>query len=56
MPEDDFMELGSSGLVPRANGWYYDKVSECSIDPEGRVFDKFGECVYDPTEEDEHRD
>jgi hypothetical protein len=53
--EDDFMELGDSGLVPISDGWLLNTYTKETIDPEGRVYDKFGEVVFDPNlGEDEH--
>ncbi len=48
---DDFMELGESGLVPLANGWFYEKNTGKYIDPDGKPHDKIEE-VENESEED----
>jgi len=50
----DFMEIGSSNLVPIENGWLLNKVTGEKIDPEGVIYDKEGHVVFDPMDEDDY--
>lgn len=44
-PEDDFMELGDSGLVALGQGWLMDPKTGNKRSPEGNVFNRFGELI-----------
>lgn len=46
---DDFMEIGDTGLVPIKDGWFYNKNTRESIDPNGVIYNEDGEVVYDPS-------
>lgn len=46
--EDDFMELGDSGMVPTKDGWILNKDTSEKMDPDGRIFDMDGEMIFDP--------
>lgn len=48
MTDDDFMELGSTGLVPLTEGWMLDTRTGNKIAPDGRVFNAVGEMIWDP--------
>lgn len=51
MPDNDFIELGDSNLVPIDNGWFLNKETKDKIDSDGRVFNEAGELIFDPTED-----
>lgn len=53
MSDNDFMEIGDSGLVPQKDGWFYNKNTDEMIDPDGRVWDIEGELVHDPKWDEE---
>ena len=44
----DHMEMGDSGMVPQADGWFLDTKTGNRIDSGGRVFDQDGEMIWDP--------
>ncbi len=48
---DDHIELGETGLVPLADGWFKNIHTNETIDPNGCVFDEKGELVFDPNDE-----
>ncbi len=50
--EDDFIEFGSTGLVPGKDGWFYNTKTGETISPDGTVYDRFGEIVSYPEEDD----
>lgn len=50
--DDDYMELGNTGLVAIENGWLLDTKTGNKIDGEGRVFDSEGELIYEPRDDD----
>jgi len=43
--EDDFMEMGDTGLVPIGEGWYLNKANNHRIDPNGNEFDEDGNLI-----------
>jgi hypothetical protein len=49
--DNDFMELGDTNLVPMPDGWFLNKETGETIDPNGYVYDKSGEVIFDPFEE-----
>lgn len=48
---DDFMELGSSGLIPIKDGWLLDSLTGNRIAPDGRVYNTMNELIWDPAVE-----
>jgi hypothetical protein len=49
--EDDFMEIGNTGWIPAAEGWFYNKHTGNSMDEIGREYDASGKLIYDPNDE-----
>ena len=35
--DEDFMEIGDTGLFPLAGGWFYNRKTNEFIDPEGNI-------------------
>lgn len=54
MIEDDYMELGDTGLVPIKDGWLLDERTGNTIDPDGRIYNKLNELVWDPFADEEY--
>lgn len=54
--EDDFMEIGETGLIPLKDGWFYNKKTKESIGPNGIIYDEHGEVVYHPFLDEEDYD
>lgn len=56
----DHMELGDSGVVPQAGGWFLDTNSKrrFRMDEEGNVYDEegnhLGGIYYDPADDDDN--
>jgi hypothetical protein len=50
--DNDFMEYGKSHLVALPDGWYFNKQTKETIDPNGCVFNEKGELMYDPADEE----
>lgn len=48
--DDDFMELGETGWIPSADGWYFNKYTKHVMDDIGREYDEQGKLIHDPTE------
>lgn len=46
--DDDFMEIGDSGWVPVAEGFFKNKYNNHIIDEMGREYDENGDLIYDP--------
>lgn len=42
---DDYMEMGSSGLIPIAEGWWLDKATGNKVSPEGKIYSPSGDFV-----------
>lgn len=51
--ENDVMEIGDTGLIPLADGWFKDSMTGFQIDPSGKVYDTSGVLVFDPDDESE---
>jgi hypothetical protein len=52
-PDDDFMELGNSGWIPSAEGYFFNIHSRHIIDDIGREYDENGDLIFDPSESQE---
>lgn len=48
--EHDHMEIGNSGWIPSAEGWFFNKHTRHVIDDLGREYDEDGNLIYDPNE------
>lgn len=46
--ETDHMEIGNTGWIPIAEGWFMNKLNGHSIDDIGREYDAQGKLIYDP--------
>lgn len=56
--DDDFMEMGESGLVALGDGWILDTKTGNKRSPDGHIFNKDGEMIFkfDPINADEDED
>lgn len=57
--DDDFMEIGESGLVPLGQGWILDTKTGNKKSPDGHIFSKYGEMLFKAetvTEEEEEEE
>lgn len=53
--DEDYMELGDSGLIPLGEGWMLDPRTGNKRSPDGKVFNNVGELIWDAniTEDEE---
>lgn len=52
-PDDDFMEIGDTGWIPSAEGFFYNKYNRHTMDDIGREYDENGDLIFDPNEAQE---
>ncbi len=52
---DDFMELGDTGVVPEGDGFFNTRTNE-HIAADGKVYNEKGDMVYDPSDEPDRFD
>lgn len=45
---NDYMEIGETGWMPVAEGWFFNKNTRHSIDELGREYDENGDLIFDP--------
>jgi hypothetical protein len=50
--DDDYMEIGDSGWIPIAEGWFFNRKTRHSIDDLGYEYDENGNLISDPNDID----
>lgn len=54
--DNDFMEYGDSGLVALPGGWFLNRRTKETVDPNGCVFNENGDLMYDPSKDKDDND